>query len=426
MADPVKSATVLVLGDLGRSPRMLNHAWSLAKHGCDVDLVGYSGATLPADIRDCPRIRVHILADTASPKAARPSSRARYMLCAGVRAASVGLRLARLLVFTVSRPSLILVQNPPGIPTLPMAWAAARLRSAELVVDWHNLTSAMLALRLGPGHALVGLARAVERSIGRRAELNLFVSQAMADRLHETWGLSGVVFRDRPGKAFRPLETPARAMTRAGVLKRVGATGDEREWLLVLSPTSWTADEDFDLLLDAASRLDDLMTPLAPGPSPLKRVLVVASGRGALRQQFEHHASKLRLRRVTLSTVWMEPDEYPALVAAADVGLCLHRSASGLDLPMKVMDFFGAGVPVCALDYGPCLAEAVRDGDNGLTFADAPQLARLLVGLAGLESALIQQLRAGAAASGAVSWDTAWEKDVLPVLTSTARSGGTP
>ena len=84
----------------------------------------------------------------------------------------------------------------------------------------------------------------------------------------------------------------------------------------------------------------------------------------------------------------MEPDEYPAMVAAADVGLCLHRSASGMDLPMKVMDFFGAGVPVCALDYGPCLAEAVRDGDNGLTFTDAAQLARLLVELAGAESGL--------------------------------------
>ena len=34
---------VLVLGDIGRSPRMQYHALSVAKHGCKVDLVGYKG-----------------------------------------------------------------------------------------------------------------------------------------------------------------------------------------------------------------------------------------------------------------------------------------------------------------------------------------------------------------------------------------------
>lgn len=34
---------VLVLGDLGRSPRMQYHAISLAKRGVGVELIGYSG-----------------------------------------------------------------------------------------------------------------------------------------------------------------------------------------------------------------------------------------------------------------------------------------------------------------------------------------------------------------------------------------------
>ncbi len=38
---------------------------------------------------------------------------------------------------------------------------------------------------------------------------------------------------------------------------------------------------------------------------------------------------------------------------------------------MKVADLFGAGVPVCALDYGARLAERVRHGDNGLLFSTA-------------------------------------------------------
>lgn len=34
---------VLVLGDIGRSPRMQYHALSIAKHGGTVDLIGYHG-----------------------------------------------------------------------------------------------------------------------------------------------------------------------------------------------------------------------------------------------------------------------------------------------------------------------------------------------------------------------------------------------
>jgi hypothetical protein len=44
------SVHVLVLGDIGRSPRMTYHALSIAKHGGKVNLIGYLGKTtsLPA------------------------------------------------------------------------------------------------------------------------------------------------------------------------------------------------------------------------------------------------------------------------------------------------------------------------------------------------------------------------------------------
>lgn len=37
------SVQVLVLGDIGRSPRMQYHAMSIAKHGGRVHLIGYDG-----------------------------------------------------------------------------------------------------------------------------------------------------------------------------------------------------------------------------------------------------------------------------------------------------------------------------------------------------------------------------------------------
>ena len=41
-----RKVQVLVLGDIGRSPRMQYHALSIAKHGGFVDLIGYKGIAM--------------------------------------------------------------------------------------------------------------------------------------------------------------------------------------------------------------------------------------------------------------------------------------------------------------------------------------------------------------------------------------------
>lgn len=45
-----RTTQIVVLGDIGRSPRMQYHAISIAKHGGKVYLVGYQGA---CDLRSC-------------------------------------------------------------------------------------------------------------------------------------------------------------------------------------------------------------------------------------------------------------------------------------------------------------------------------------------------------------------------------------
>jgi hypothetical protein len=86
---------------------------------------------------------------------------------------------------------------------------------------------------------------------------------------------------------------------------------------------------------------------------------------------------------------------------------------------MKVADLFGAGVPVCALDYGASLAERVRHGDNGLLFSSARQLADVLFDLFEsfpADQSLLERLRAGARKAARPTWEEGWAKDARPVL----------
>ncbi|KAF9454934.1 glycosyltransferase family 33 protein [Macrolepiota fuliginosa MF-IS2] len=142
---------------------------------------------------------------------------------------------------------------------------------------------------------------------------------------------------------------------------------------LVVSSTSWTPDEDFSILLEALSIYELRAQQLEP---QLPKMLVVVTGKGPLRDKYMKEINELQKKWVWVRCVslWLEAEDYPILLGSADLGVCLHSSSSALDLPMKVVDMFGCGLPVCALKFD-CLHELVRDGVNGLVFSDASQLA---------------------------------------------------
>jgi beta-1,4-mannosyltransferase len=402
---------VVVLGDLGQSPRMLFHARALAGEGADVDLVGTAASTLPAFIANERRIAIHTIAD--QPQRLGSGGKLQYLFRAALRGTRLLTGLAGLLCRRLPRPDVILVQNPPGVPTLAVAWLAARRRSSRFVVDWHNLTSAMLAMRLGVRHPLVKAVGRYEALFGRGADANLFVSSMMRETLGRDAGVHGTVFRDRPADTFVPLRADVRAAVRGRVIARLGLSAPDVA--LLISPTSWTADERLDLLFDALTKYD----MRARHDRELPFIAMLITGQGPMKDAFDARVAASPLERVRIQTGWLPADEYAQTVAASDLGVCCHVSASGIDLPMKILDLFGAGVPVCAYDYGPCLRELISPGGNGVLFTTSDECCEHLESvLRGLTTSTptLDRLRAGAIQSARPTWSQGWIDEARPVL----------
>lgn len=379
---------------------MQYHALALAVNDVDVDLIGEEGAPLP-DWLHHPRIRVHRL---------RPRRG-----IAGVAGSAFALfsTLRRL-----HRPDVIIAQTPPAIPTIVVAWAAARLRGSRLILDWHNLGWTLLASSDGRPHLLTSLARTLERASARLADAHFAVSSALAAHLQSTWGLRDVhVLRDRPGDHFGG--AAARDAQRPKILALARLPADAQP-AIVISPTSWTRDEALDLVIPAADALEEKWRDRGPTDG----LVIVISGQGAGRAAFEHRLATRAARRVHIVTTWVSGDDYPALIAAADAGLSLHRSSSGLDLPMKICDLFGASLPVCALDYGATLRELITPGHNSLVFTDARELAASLDALFGtwpVPSVLWHHLRDGASTVAiGPRWVQGWQTEARAVIISPA------
>jgi beta-1,4-mannosyltransferase len=362
-------AAVVVMGEIARSPRMLNHARELAANGFAVVLIGYRGREfeIPAGVRV-----VGLEGGRGAPVGV---SGFRFIMQAGFRMARLSIGLFRALVR--EKPRLILVQNPPSFPTLIAATLAGKCVGATVTVDWHNYGFSLLGLRLGTAHWLVLLARWYEFWVGRLAERHLCVSSAMrVDLLRR--GIRADLLYDRP---VAPSGSSA-----AGPKPRP----------TVVCPAGWTSDEDMALLLDAL----DMVSGSA--------ITVYVTGDGPARKELAPRLAALRLKGVLVDTGYLPDALYWNLIRRADVGLSLHRSSSGLDLAMKVVDLFGAGVPVCALDYGGSIREQVEDGVTGFLFRSAQELAALLSRLDGLDA-----MRVRVRERWNISWSAEWKRVVL-------------
>ena len=106
---------------------------------------------------------------------------------------------------------------------------------------------------------------------------------------------------------------------------------------MIVSSTSWTEDEDFSILLNAL----ELYDKHAQSDSNLPNILMIITGKGPLRDTYMSKVDKLGLIRVSIKTAWLSLENYRLLLASADIGISLHVSSSGLDLPMKIVEIYG-------------------------------------------------------------------------------------
>lgn len=294
-------------------------------------------------------------------------------------------------LFMLQPYSIIIIQNPPCLPALIAAYMMSIFNGSTIIIDWHNLGYAMFAQRLGSDHLLVKLARNLEKVICRLAHKHICVSEAMKDWLAEHFSINAVVLYDRPARIFSATSPSLQqrhcllssleyrddilfpSLTKLAAKVEPNQTDDDTdtpsEYLstcqtafenilssndagveggltlcnnrakIVVSATSWTEDEDFSVLLEALQQLDLIL--LASSSAENERVLVVVTGKGPLKAAFEACVRDLTarglLQRVAVKTAWLSSEDYSLLLRSADLGICLHTSSSGLDLPMKVV-----------------------------------------------------------------------------------------
>ena len=420
---------VVVLGDIGRSPRMQYHALSLASHNFDVNLVGFAGSTPHSSIMNCEKIQLaHVREIVVSNSRSRVLAYAEkfvlqaYYLCA--------------VLFNVGPTEYILIQNPPCIPGLFVCLLFSMLNGSKLIIDWHNYGYSILALKLGRDHLLVRAAKIYEEVLGQLSSANMCVTKAMCDDLYKNWKVSASVMHDRPGPLFKPISLKEKhelfeklaqeypQFQSSDELSNNKITfineNDEVERrkncpVILISSTSWTEDEDFQILIDALDEFDAENSKKVSNKLP--DVLCVVTGKGPRKAYYKRIIETKNWNHVEIVTPWLEADDYPKMLASSDYGVSLHASSSGLDLPMKVVDMFGSQLPVLALDFN-CLHELVRHGENGYVFRNSNQLKQqicdLLIDMTEGKSTKANKFRLEVDKFRCRSWVKAWDEIVQP------------
>ncbi|ODM97093.1 Chitobiosyldiphosphodolichol beta-mannosyltransferase [Orchesella cincta] len=419
-----RTVCIVVLGDIGRSPRMRYHAQSFSKEGFLVTIIGYSGSGLPQDILENPSISTVTMREAPSLLQKFPRLLAYPLKMAWL---SVMLTFAFLWMVVANQfcPEFILLQNPPAIPSLALCWLYSKIFACDFIVDWHNYGFSLMSLVIGSKNPLVRFATWFENYFGSKADSHLCVTRAMKDDLRERLGVSAVTLYDRPPTQFKSLSASEQLQFVEELctdyypnLKNdlLSKPTSSRTCGILVSSTSWTEDEDFGILLSALESYEKVRNQ---NTNQFPKLIVFITGKGPMKDYYQEKIKQLNLKNVEIYLPWLKHEDYPRLLACADLGISLHTSSSGLDLPMKVVDMFGCGLPVCAVNF-KCVSELVEHNVNGLIFNDAEELAVQIQDwfkeFPKKPNSNHSEFRANLVSFQSLRWDENWIHNVMPLL----------
>lgn len=161
------------------------HASSFARHDWETVLLGYTDTPLIPALLETPHIHPMGIASPPRLVMALP-----WIIRAPVRIAYQIISIIKTVLFVLPvHPEIIMVQNPPSIPTLLLAKYLARMCKSKLIIDWHNTGYSILAMRTGEASPLVRIAKWFEMKFGRSAHAHLFVTRALESFLSKEWSL---------------------------------------------------------------------------------------------------------------------------------------------------------------------------------------------------------------------------------------------
>ncbi|XP_049874252.1 chitobiosyldiphosphodolichol beta-mannosyltransferase [Pectinophora gossypiella] len=435
-----KTVKIVVLGDIGRSPRMQYHALSLASHGFKVNFIGYEETFPPDNITRNSNIEINKLKPFEFDKGPKVFQYALKVIWQTITLMSM--------LYKTGKCEYLLCQNPPAIPTLPVCRLFCFLTRTKFIIDWHNYAYTIMGLTLSPKNPILLLAKYIEKVFGRTSDHNFCVTYAMKEDLSKNWNITAKVLYDRAPREFRPisldekhkwfvkisqqyfvfgckgrdqLNLPTSEITRTTFTHKLQGLIHERADRpgLIFSSTSWSRDEDFGILMDALQVYETTYN-LA---NNLPKLVCIITGRGPMKQHYIDEIGDRKWQHVRVVTPWLESADYPTMVACADLGICLHTSSSGLDLPMKVVDMFGAGLPVFAYEY-KTLGELVQNDVNGFTFKNSDELAKMLVTwfedfpYNDAQNQIVVRIREELVNFRRLRWEENWDRRIKPFFES--------
>lgn len=270
------------------------------------------------------------------------------------------------------------VYHAHDLVTLPVAWAAARVRRARLVYDAHELFTELG--RLGP--VTRTLLRVVERTLIGRADRVVTVNESIAAELSRRYGVA------TPAVVMNFPRTNGRSFSREGSPLRA-KVGLPPGIPVVLYQGMFMPHRGLENLVRAARSFT--------------RAHLVMMGWGALLEPLRELARKEGLEDRVHFTGGVPLAELLSYTAGADVGAIPYRNV-GLNnyytSPNKLFEYCAAGVPVVASRF-PELRKVVEGLGIGATF-DPEQPGEIAAAVNGLldDAAALARARANVARAG--------------------------